>query len=583
MASDITELEELGAEKVSGVGTPANGTPWLLLKAEDTSTEADEIEDEMTKEVQSAVSALALLHDYAVKGVCTPEDLDEVQKRVDSLDINVMEKAKLKAKQRNALPDSAFAYIDPKGGRHLPIPDRTHVIDALARFNQTEFRSARAKAEAKAKIDAKAKELGIHVEKSPGVPAEATATPKGASRLKTQAQSKLAGPMTTGLATPPEDPSFFEGGQSTYRMPLSDKLTTNAKAPKARRAKRLNATKAWSLEVVDELAKGDATNWMSVENPPTEAEETDPGNGPWETYDAATLSSVATGLAAAMRAVDTIRKREIIEAVSGDPSDWLDAMKLDMASGSLADALGLIAALAYHEAAAVTKGAATPLQAVIDAATSHLPISGDEQQAAKTGTKTSEEDEIMTTVTKEELAKLVADVAQKSVKKSVRSTFKAQAKAIAKARAKAAKNANNGGDITNAEMEEKVKGHVDANDVGAVGGKVQRQFVNKSKKADKAIKQMESTIAELNATVAKMASRPRSGGPVLDGQARGSFGAAEGQLSTGVSKSVDELNIERLEKSYQEAVTSHDENAVYALGSQLTHARLEQAHLSGLI
>ena len=37
METEITELDELGAEKVSGVATPANGTPWLVLKAAETS------------------------------------------------------------------------------------------------------------------------------------------------------------------------------------------------------------------------------------------------------------------------------------------------------------------------------------------------------------------------------------------------------------------------------------------------------------------------------------------------------------------------------------------------------------------
>jgi hypothetical protein len=64
----ITELEELGAEKVSGVGNPANGTPWLLLKATDVqadpdsphteSPEADAQEAEMTKAEADEIEAL---------------------------------------------------------------------------------------------------------------------------------------------------------------------------------------------------------------------------------------------------------------------------------------------------------------------------------------------------------------------------------------------------------------------------------------------------------------------------------------------------------------------------------------------
>ena len=41
------------------------------------------------------------------------------------------DRAKLSAGARNALPDSAFAYIDAKGERHFPIHDKAHVVAAL--------------------------------------------------------------------------------------------------------------------------------------------------------------------------------------------------------------------------------------------------------------------------------------------------------------------------------------------------------------------------------------------------------------------------------------------------------------------
>jgi class 3 adenylate cyclase len=47
--------------------------------------------------------------------------------------------AKLDAKTRAQLPDSAFAYIDSTGKRRLPIHDAAHVRNALARFNQCHF------------------------------------------------------------------------------------------------------------------------------------------------------------------------------------------------------------------------------------------------------------------------------------------------------------------------------------------------------------------------------------------------------------------------------------------------------------
>lgn len=47
--------------------------------------------------------------------------------------------ARLTAAERAKLPDRAFAYIDSKGKRRLPIYDAAHVRNALARFNQVEF------------------------------------------------------------------------------------------------------------------------------------------------------------------------------------------------------------------------------------------------------------------------------------------------------------------------------------------------------------------------------------------------------------------------------------------------------------
>jgi hypothetical protein len=65
--------------------------------------------------------------------------------------------------QRDRLPDSAFAYIDRDGGRHLPINDADHVRNAIARFNQTDFQSRTAKEEARKRIVAAAKRHDVEV------------------------------------------------------------------------------------------------------------------------------------------------------------------------------------------------------------------------------------------------------------------------------------------------------------------------------------------------------------------------------------------------------------------------------------
>lgn len=58
----------------------------------------------------------------------------------------------LSEKEREKLPDTAFAYIDRDGGRHLPIPDESHVRNAIARWGQTDFESKAAKERARRAI-----------------------------------------------------------------------------------------------------------------------------------------------------------------------------------------------------------------------------------------------------------------------------------------------------------------------------------------------------------------------------------------------------------------------------------------------
>jgi class 3 adenylate cyclase len=60
--------------------------------------------------------------------------------------------ARLTAAERAALPDRAFAYVDARGRRRLPIVDPAHVRNALARFNQVEFEDDRARDEARRRL-----------------------------------------------------------------------------------------------------------------------------------------------------------------------------------------------------------------------------------------------------------------------------------------------------------------------------------------------------------------------------------------------------------------------------------------------
>ena len=72
--------------------------------------------------------------------------------------------AELDTRKREKLRSSQFAYVDSEGGEHLPINDESHVRNAMARWNQTEFESVAAKEGARKKIVSAAKRYGIEVD-----------------------------------------------------------------------------------------------------------------------------------------------------------------------------------------------------------------------------------------------------------------------------------------------------------------------------------------------------------------------------------------------------------------------------------
>jgi class 3 adenylate cyclase len=69
--------------------------------------------------------------------------------------------ATLDQQKRAKMPDSAFAYVDSKGRRRLPINDESHVRNALARFNQVRFEDEAARDRARKRLLAAAKRYGI--------------------------------------------------------------------------------------------------------------------------------------------------------------------------------------------------------------------------------------------------------------------------------------------------------------------------------------------------------------------------------------------------------------------------------------
>jgi len=68
---------------------------------------------------------------------------------------------KLTASERAKLPDRAFAYIDSKGRRRLPIHDEAHVRNALSRFERVSFEDDAARERARKRLLSRAKKYGI--------------------------------------------------------------------------------------------------------------------------------------------------------------------------------------------------------------------------------------------------------------------------------------------------------------------------------------------------------------------------------------------------------------------------------------
>src|SRR5215218_1875516 len=94
---------------------------------------------------------------------------------------------RLGAKERAQLRDSAFAYIDSRGRRRLPIHDAAHVRNALARFSQVAFQDEDSRDRARDRLLRAAQKHGI--------------MPIGFIRAQLQPQPKLPKGHLTFLLT----------------------------------------------------------------------------------------------------------------------------------------------------------------------------------------------------------------------------------------------------------------------------------------------------------------------------------------------------------------------------------------------
>ena len=623
---EVTEIEELDVTKASAVPKNANGTPWLLVKnadmisteGETASPKPDGSEDEgAVKDPESGVpvvptssdktpdmdnpdvtallmskatNELALYNDYVKRGIVSSTDLSHIQQGIETTyPASIIQKAKLNAKARNALANSKFAYIDSKGGRHLPIEDASHVRNALARFNQTEFESASAKKVARRKILAAAKKFDIEtnpddkvnkgiiakhdiVIKSPGIPKESLTHPETIAVIPS-GQSSFHPSLTPTLATLPASDSDFKGGASTYVIPLEAKVPNGDPLSNKKKAKIIKGkfaslashpSSSFPITISTAFDKDSSADYSGT-----------PGNSVWEHFDAANLDSVARGLASAIKVTQAIRNRETIEAISGHQNDWMDAYKLECALDDLTSALSLIAALAYHEAAASHQ-----TESIVKALSPFLP---------------KENTTMPTVVSQNEYKKMLNKDAKKLAKSLTQKALKKQLKEITTI---LAKNANNGGDVTTAQVLGSVGNHYAAGDINIPGATQSLQGNEGVKKSDKS--SLKKKVARLEKTLNQIGNTPVSGGPVLDGISRGSFFMETsanqapaafmpdndnvGAFAKGITPDPDPAELQAKIVSLRKQLdAAQDPREKESLGRALTKLNLEYGVVAGLL
>ena len=575
---EITELDELQASKVSGVATAANGTPFLVLKA--AAAVDDDTEDPLAENRKRMKEGKPL--------VKKSDEFDET-----GTGEAVASKA-LSAADRKTMPASSFAFVDKNGGKHLPIHDEGHTKAAISRFGSQDFSEAKgkpadAKEAAARKITSAAKKHGVEISDSSNVAEAAkkgavqdaldgTKTPVEGGHLDT-GHSSAAGSVTAGVkpvaSTIPAGETAtsqsgvtgaYQGGEATVVIPAEAKLMKVVAI-----ASLVDAISALD----DQRQAVKDGKYLQVDNPLLNA-NVDPGSAPWESYDSATLSQVAQCLAGCCNAIDSIRQREAVEVASGSANeDSSNVWDLVEAKHALDYAMGVAARLAFSEAAEtgadldVTKD--LNVEQLIDVRQTLDDAIGVVKDNRASDAGSDSEETITMELTKSEFVASVQEILKADRKAEKKARKAAQREAD---EAEAVKNANNGGDISEADI--KPTKETDADDVNAVKGEG-----DEPEPAIKAVNdQLETltkSLADVTELVTKIAKRPRAGGPSLDGQARGVSPAAEGRQGD-VTKSAEDNDIETLEKSLAD---EKDPLMKDELGRKLTYARLVRLHESG--
>lgn len=541
MDDTITELVELEATGVAGVASPANGTKFLIMKAADQDVEKAQCSTcGGDGKIRGGAVTCPDCGGDGMVGKSDSEEADEILETVtgeaSKEDDGVVEKDLTDA-TRAAMSNSSFAYVDPKGGKHLPVHDEDHVHAAIGRFGQTDFSGAddpdAAKRKAARKIIRAAGQHGVQVDPNSAVGSAAKGDGNGggpgvidgsthvsggdqvvslAQNFSRPGKSELAGAMTGAPEDEQADPSHWHGGHTPYAIPAEGRMT--------------------KMQVASNLV--DAIAFIR-------ARKDEPGSASWESQDSSSLHAIATQLAQCSAQIDAMVGREQDEVMNGSADDGQDVFDLQDADSALSYALGLVSRLAFTEAAEASAAKGEPAELVAD---------GDEATKADLGP--DQEDLIDMQITKEELSAAIAS----SVTEGVVAAMKAlnDPPAADEAVDKNSNPVTQGGDIDEGSIKD--NGTV-SDDLSGVRTSADSQYVNKA---------VMDELNSLKEQVAKMSAQPRPGGPILDGQPR------EGMPSP-LEKSQVENAVATLQDRFEKA---SDAKERARLGEELTYARLYQ-------
>ena len=364
----ITELLEIDPERVDAVGSPANGTEWLILKSIDDSETVTDVEGVLA-EIAKADDGDKRPDCTTCKGTgkiraghvkCPKCQGSGVQPQPGDTEKSLAELAA--AKESGAAASGADVAVDGMCGHCKGSgQDATGTCDACGGTGKDAAAPA-------------ANQLNT-------VDADAGKITEGAGGRETVDKATVSTADQNDL--PDSDFAYIEPGgkmdksgkttpRSLRHFPIMDAAhVRNALArapqspfgPKAMPAIK-SAAKKFGIEVSD--ASKAAGDTFSAPNPaladaaaqvidvdpdttePTAAPDA-PGSPAWEAVDAQTATDAALALMTAVELMRTFAQRESTEVAMGEGNDVFDAYAASEAICAAQAALGVMAQLAFHE------------------------------------------------------------------------------------------------------------------------------------------------------------------------------------------------------------------------------------------